>query len=54
MTGIISLAVTAALCAFCVSWVGRRIGLPVTRSTIVTTMVVFVIVALALWGQSLI
>lgn len=52
-SGIISLAVMAALCAFAVGWVLRRMGVAVNRNTYVGTMVVFVIVALALWGRSL-
>ncbi len=54
MSGIISLAVVALLCAFCVSWVGRRLGFPIARSTLGATAVVVVIVILMLWGQSLI
>jgi hypothetical protein len=51
-TGIISLAVMAGLCAFGLGWVLRRMGVAVTRNTYVGTMVVFVIVALALWGRT--
>jgi O-antigen ligase len=51
-SGIISLAVMAALCAFGLGWVLRRMGVAVSRNTYVGTMVIFVIVALALWGSS--
>jgi hypothetical protein len=53
VTGIISLLVMASLAAFCVAWVRRRMGLGVSRSTYVAAMVIFILVALALWGQTL-
>jgi hypothetical protein len=52
-TGIISLAVMAGLCAFALGWALRRMGVAVSRNTYVGTMVIFAIVALALWGRSL-
>jgi DMSO/TMAO reductase YedYZ heme-binding membrane subunit len=53
VTGIISLLVMAALCAFCVAWVRRRMGLGVSRNTYVAAIVIFILVTLALWGRTL-
>lgn len=51
MEGILSLAVMALLCAFCVRWAAVRLRVPApTRMAVV---IVFVLVALAMWGQSM-
>jgi predicted PurR-regulated permease PerM len=51
MDGILSLAVVAVLCAFVVRWAATRLRLPVPGRVAVIT--VFVLVVLALWGQTL-
>jgi hypothetical protein len=51
MEGLLALGVTALLCAFCVRWVAARLRLPAPTRTAV--IVVFVLVALALYGQTL-
>ncbi|GLZ05936.1 hypothetical protein Acsp03_34020 [Actinomadura sp. NBRC 104412] len=51
MEGILSLAVVAVLGAFVVRWTASRLRLPVPGRAAVIT--VFVLVVLALWGQSL-
>jgi predicted PurR-regulated permease PerM len=51
MEGILSLVVVALLGAFVVRWVATRLRLPVPGRAAV--IIVFVLVVLALWGQSL-
>jgi uncharacterized membrane protein (DUF4010 family) len=51
MTGLITLMVLALLCAFGIRWVSQRTRMPVpTRMAVV---IVFVLVVLALYGQTL-
>ncbi|MFI6518556.1 hypothetical protein ACIBF1_23575 [Spirillospora sp. NPDC050679] len=51
MEGIILLAVVALLAAFCVRWAASRMRL--AAPTRMAVIIVFVLVVLALWGQSL-
>jgi hypothetical protein len=51
MDGIVTLVLLAILAAFCIRWVAVRLRLPAPLAS--TVMVIFVIVVLALWGQSL-
>ncbi|MGI8330196.1 hypothetical protein ACRYCC_09525 [Actinomadura scrupuli] len=51
MSGIITLAVLAILCVFCIRWVTTRLRLPTPAAYGI--IVVFVLVVLALWGQHL-
>lgn len=53
LSGLITLALLAILCAVVVSRVMRRLGMGVSRDRLVGIMVVFVLVTLMLWGQSL-
>jgi uncharacterized membrane protein (DUF4010 family) len=50
MTGIITLALLAFLCAFVLRRLGRRFGMGVP--TYFAVFVVFALVVLALWGQN--
>jgi hypothetical protein len=51
MEGILALGVMALLCAFCVRWAAARLRL--SSPTRMAVIVVFVLVALALYGQHL-
>jgi hypothetical protein len=51
MSGIITLAVLAILCVFCIRWVTGRLRVPTPAANAI--VVVFVLVVLALWGQHL-
>jgi hypothetical protein len=51
MDGILALVVVALLGAFAIRWAAAKTRLPVPARGAV--MVVFVLVVLALWGQSL-
>ncbi|MCW2902494.1 MAG: hypothetical protein JWO67_4759 [Streptosporangiaceae bacterium] len=51
MTGIITLIVLALLCAYCLRWASQRMRLPVPAYMAV--IIVFVLVVLALYGQTL-
>ncbi|MFI0351664.1 hypothetical protein [Actinomadura sp. 9N407] len=51
MEGILALIVVALLASFCVRWAAVRMRLPMPGR--VSVLVVFVLVVLALWGQSL-
>ncbi|GAB3987511.1 hypothetical protein GCM10029978_106610 [Actinoallomurus acanthiterrae] len=51
MSGVVTLALLAILVAFIVSRVAKRIGLGMSRDRVIGLMVVFVIVALMMWGQ---
>jgi uncharacterized membrane protein (DUF4010 family) len=50
MSGIVTLALLALLCAFGVRWLGRRLRLGVP--TYFAVFVVFTLAVLAWWGQS--
>lgn len=47
-----TLSLLAVLLAYLVSRALRRVGINVSRERLIGIMVVFVIVALMLWGQS--
>jgi hypothetical protein len=51
MSGIITLAVLAILCVFCIRWVTKRLRLPTPAGNAI--IVVFVLVVLAMWGRHL-
>jgi len=51
MDGIVTLVLLALLAAFCIRWVAVRLRFPAPTTGAVA--VVFVLVVLALWGQSL-
>jgi hypothetical protein len=51
MSGIITLVLLAFLCGWGLRWLGRRLRF--TAPTYVAVFVVFVLVVLALWGQTL-
>ena len=53
MSGLITLALLAILCAFLLSRVMRRMGMNVSRNGTVGIMFVFVLVVLMLWGQTI-
>jgi hypothetical protein len=51
VSGVVTLALLAILVAFIVSRIAKRIGLGMSRDRVIGLMVVFVIVALMMWGQ---
>ncbi|GAB2814696.1 hypothetical protein GCM10022221_10720 [Actinocorallia aurea] len=51
MDGIVMLALLAILAAFCVRWLALRLRLPAPLASSVA--IVFVLVVLALWGETL-
>lgn len=51
MDGIVTLVLLALLAAFCIRWIAVRLRFPAPTTSAVA--VVFVLVVLALWGQSL-
>ncbi|GAA1567265.1 hypothetical protein GCM10009678_57650 [Actinomadura kijaniata] len=51
MEGIILLVVVALLAAFCVRWAATRLRLP--APTRMAVIIVFTLVVLAWWGQSM-
>lgn len=51
MTGFILLVVLAFLCAWLITKVGQKVRVNISNKRMVGIMVVFIIVALALWGQ---
>jgi predicted PurR-regulated permease PerM len=51
MEGILALIVVALLGSFCVRWAASRMRLPIPARA--SVLIVFVLVVLALWGQSL-
>jgi hypothetical protein len=51
MSGIVTLVLLAFLCAIGLRWFSRRMRLP--APTYVAVFVVFMLVVLALWGQTL-
>ncbi|HXA62734.1 MAG TPA: hypothetical protein VNW94_26600 [Streptosporangiaceae bacterium] len=51
MSGITELALLAILCVVVVQWVARRLRLPLPGRFAIS--LVFVLVVLALWGQTL-
>lgn len=53
MSGVVTLALLAILLAFIVSRVLGRMGMKISRDRTIGIMVVFVIVVLMLWGQSI-
>lgn len=53
MSGLVTLALLAILCAYLVPRALRRIGMTLSKNNTIGLVVVFVIVVLMLWGQSL-
>lgn len=53
MSGLVTLALLAILLAFLVSRALRRMGMNISRDRLIGIMVIFVIVVLMLWGQSI-
>jgi Ca2+/Na+ antiporter len=51
LSGLVTLALLAILLAFIVRRVLQRVGMGMSRDRTIALMVVFVIVALMLWGQ---
>ncbi|WP_018656043.1 hypothetical protein [Actinomadura flavalba] len=51
MEGLLSLAVVAVLAAFAVRWAAGKLRLPVPGKSAV--IIIFVLVALAMWGQDI-
>jgi predicted PurR-regulated permease PerM len=53
MSGLITLAILAGLVYFLFRWIKRRFKIKTSRNTNIGVIVVFVIVVLMLWGQSI-
>lgn len=51
MDGIVTLVLLALLAAFCLRWAAARLRMPAPTTSAV--VIVFALVVLALWGQSL-
>jgi hypothetical protein len=53
LSGLVTLALLAILCAYIVTRVMRRMGMGMSRNGTVGLMFVFVLVVLMLWGQTI-
>ncbi len=53
MSGLVTLALLAILCAYLATRGMRRMGMNLTKNNTIGLMVVFVIVVLMLWGQTI-
>jgi hypothetical protein len=53
LSGLVTLALLAILCAYIVTRVMRRMGMGMSRNSTVGLMFVFVLVVLMVWGQTI-